>query len=448
MRLRPLLAIFAFIISIGVASVHRESAAATHDDVQFELPLDHGRLHVRDVLLRVCDELGVEAAQSIHNIDWSIDVTSTLGRLQLNVLDRLADGAFTTSVDDQRVTVTVDRAVLQQRISEAGQSLASCMADLTGSVREHKPQTFGLTFATDANPRTPLADMIDPPPCVVILVHGLDDPGLIWRDLIPHVRAAGLTVAEFHYPNDGPISESADLLASVLAELRQRGVTHVDIVAHSMGGLVARDVLTRPAYYHGDASGGDRFPAVDRFIMSGTPNHGAVMARLRGIGEVADHLYRLFNNGRIALDGSFDGSGEAGADLLPDSDFLRRLNARPLPANTRITIIAAQWSAVDGESIRSFADHVRKLAESGNAPDWMRDLVSESNADAAATLMTEAVNGLGDGCVTVKSAKLEGVDDVQIVRGNHVSMILNIIPSDDVPPAISLILDRLRASEW
>jgi pimeloyl-ACP methyl ester carboxylesterase len=421
-------------------------ATDDRDKAILELPLDHGVLHVRDLLQRMCDEIGLSAPDSIKRMTWTIDVKSTLGRMQLNVLDRLADGAFTTSVRGDRVVIAVDKDLLRFRIREAGSAVSSWLAELMGGVQEHQPAVFGLTFVTDVNSRTPIAEVAELPSRVVVLVHGLDDPGFMWRDLIPALRGQGLTVARFEYPNDGPISDSADLLAAALRGLREREVEHVDIVAHSMGGLVTRDVLTRKAFYDGDGAGSEELPAVDRFIMLGTPNHGSNMARLRGLGELREHLYRAFNGDVPAFSFGDDGDGEAAIDLLPDSDFLRRLNARPLPTHTVISIVAAQWSPVDGSSVKSLVRKVQELAGSTSSPKWLRDLANSGDGDAVALLMTQAVYGLGDGCVTIDSTRIEGVEDFELVRGNHLSMIVNITSKDVVPPAVPIVVNRLAAS--
>jgi pimeloyl-ACP methyl ester carboxylesterase len=290
-----------------------------------------------------------------------------------------------------------------------------------------------------------LAEVAEVPSRVVVLIHGLDDPGFMWRDLIPALRGRGLTVARFEYPNDGPISDSADLFAAALRELRNRDVETVDIVAHSMGGLVTRDVLTRKAYYDGDGAGTEDLPAVDRFIMLGTPNHGSNMARLRGLGELREHLYRAFNGDVPAFSFGEDGDGEAAIDLLPDSDFLRRLNARPLPTHTAFSIVAAQWSPLDGSDVKSLVRNVQEFAGSTNSSQWLRDLANSGDGESAAALMTEAVNGLGDGCVTIDSTRIQGVEDFEVVRGNHLSMIVNITSKDVVPPAVPIVVNRLTA---
>jgi len=413
----------------------------------FELPLENGRLNLRDVLVKICDELGIQPGQTVQDFDWSIDVQSAVGRVQVQLFDRLTGGVLSLRVKGDRIVATLDRAALEARLAERSRTLERWLAELTGGAKAQKERHFGLTFITADNPRARVSDLSNPPKRAVVLVHGLDDPGFMWNDLIPELQANHYFVARFEYPNDGPIAESADLLAAALSDARLAGIEHVDVVAHSMGGLVTRDVLTRPAYYNGEGGGGDRYPAIDRFIMLGTPNHGSELARLRGVTEIGEHFYRLMTgqDGRAAAIG--DGSGEAGVDLLPNSDFLRRLNDRPLATHTRCTIVAGQWIPVGGAEVSSFIEKTRRFAESQEAPVWLREWASEQNEKRAAGMIESTIDGLGDGCVTLDSAKLQGVEDVVVVKANHVGMLLRIGPSKATPPAIPIVLDRLGDSK-
>ena len=57
-------------------------------------------------------------------------------------------------------------------------------------------------------------------------------------------------------------------------------------------------------------------------------------------------------------------------------------------------------------------------------------------------------DGVGDGVVSIESARLAGVDDFVTVEGNHLSMIRNVTASSTrLPPAIPIVLDRLD-SVW
>jgi len=436
----------------SLQAVAAASDSENNSHLEFSVPLENGRLHLRDVLEQACERLGMEAGDALQHLEWSIDVTTTLGRLQLHALSRCTDGVLEATVRDDAAVVRVDRKALGALLNHGAQQAEQWLAKAIGrdQLGGAEAMTYRLNFVTPTVARLPIADFPDPPQRVIVLIHGLDDPGFMWRDLIPHLHEHGYTVARFEYPNDTFIRDATDLFAIALAQLREVGVQRVDIIAHSMGGLVTRDLLTRPAYYNGDGTGrtspmgADQLPAVDRLIMLGTPNHGSHLARLRGVAELREHIYRSIMGDGSLFDALRDGRGEAGRDLLPGSAFLRRLNARPLATHTRHTIIAAQISPIDGDDISMIASRIRRLVNMPNAPQWLQNALADQSVEQlAAKLLARAVDGLGDGCVTLESAKLEGVDDFEVVTANHLSMIVNYGFSTDTPPAIPIILQRL-----
>lgn len=249
---------------------------------------------------------------------------------------------------------------------------------------------------------------------IVLLVHGLDEPGTIWDDLAPALHEAGHTVVRFEYPNDQRIALSTDLLMDALRVLRARGVGEADLVCHSMGGLVARDALTR------DTSARTAMPEVHRLVLVATPNHGSALAALQPVSELREVAMRAVKDGELALPAWFiEGRGEAALDLAPDSAFLRDLNARPLPRNMAITIIAGSHVGMDAQGL---SPALRAL--------------------------------LGDGVVSLDSAVLEGVEDVVVVGANHRFMLKRsrleraareaLGMGAPEAPAIAIILERLE----
>ncbi|MHC4103038.1 MAG: esterase/lipase family protein [Planctomycetota bacterium] len=402
--------------------------------VEIRVPLDDGQVRVRDVLEAICREAGIDPGGRFSAVTWTIDVGSPLGRLQVRLFERLAPGAITTDVQPDAVIVRVDRKALAARSDKLLSVAERWVLDATGWGPTER--RFGMTVVTRADRRAPMTALPAGTDRAVVLVHGLDDPGWMWRDLTPQLLDAGHVVLRFEYPNDQPIADSGDLLAASLQDLRTIGIVAVDIVAHSMGGLVSRDVLTRTAYYNGDGTGGTRFPAVDRLIMLGTPNHGSAMVRLRGIAELREQVYRWFSGEWSWQDAMDDGAGEAGRDLLPGSDFLRRLNGRPHPAHTTFTIVAGQLSPVSEEELATLVKRVEALARSMGMDDT-------PGSKMATSMFQEAVRGLGDGVVSIESARLLGVSDLTVVEANHLSMIVNLLPSDSTPPAIPIVLEKL-----
>jgi hypothetical protein len=156
-------------------------------------------------------------------------------------------------------------------------------------------------------------------------------------------------VLTFDYENlNTLIQETAVALREKLAEV---GITagsgkHLDIVAHSMGGLVSRWFIER--------EGGDGL--VNRLVMVGTPNGGSPMFKLKQTGEsmikawAGSSLTAALNglllspivSGAVvaALVKFLDATGKTLAQMDPDSDFLKELVSSTAPQQTRYAVIA------------------------------------------------------------------------------------------------------------
>ena len=260
----------------------------------------------------------------------------------------------------------------------------------------------------------------------VVLVHGLDDPGKVWTVLAPSLAGLGFDVLEMRYPNDQPIVDSAIFFRQELHRLASLGVGEISIVAHSMGGLVSREVLTNAS------STADRFsppviPKVMRLVMIGTPNHGSELARFRILGELREQWVNSTENRGHVLAGIMDGAGEAKIDLLPGSRFLSALNSRPPPESVEMLVIAgvvSPWN--ENDILQMFTSGELN----GAAEEWAEWIQSMNN-------------GLGDGLVTVESTRLEGAGHL-LVNGSHLSMIRNMSStSERIPPAVPLIVEAL-----
>ena len=292
-------------------------------------------------------------------------------------------------------------------------------------------QTIGM-FTFD--PYQPISEKTVHGDAGVVLIHGLDDPGKVWQRLAPALAEQGDQIWFMNYPNDQPVVASAHLLFGVLQRLRSLGIRRIAIVAHSMGGLVSREMLTSPDVAYQVALKAQKVPLVDLLIMVGTPNHGSQLVRLRFFTEVRDHLARLTQGEAGWLGAVFDGAGEAKIDLLPGSRFLTTLNARPHPPGVEQLIIAGIISPWSQSDVDQWRDAIEPYL-----PDDQKE---------QATLLGEhlmsVTNGLGDGLVTVESTRLSGVAH-RTVAGSHLSMIRNVTAeSERVPPAVPIIVDTLQ----
>lgn len=301
----------------------------------------------------------------------------------------------------------------------------------------------GLYLVGDGGKLERLGESSVAPPSIVVLVHGLDDPGDIWVDLLPALQGAGLHAAVFEYPNDQGVARSADFLRAQLRLLGCAGAGRVDLVCHSMGGLIALDALTR-APEHEPLS----LPEVRRLVTVGTPMGGSPWARVRALAEVREHALRWLEgpgwDPRSLLGSLRDGLGEAGADLMPGSPFLESLRARALPEGVHLTVIAGRLTSEE------------RTDTSWLASSWLaRRLLGADEAERLADEARRAVESLGDGVVPLDSALGLGAPDTVLLEASHRGLVRRLPGEQRVraalegaaqpePPAIPIILDRLR----
>ncbi|MGH0029486.1 MAG: lipase family alpha/beta hydrolase [Myxococcota bacterium] len=171
----------------------------------------------------------------------------------------------------------------------------------------------------------------DPSQRTLVFVHGLAANRSGFLPMQAMLRLAGhRNQIAVSYRSRGSIEALALRLKRELD--RRVGGGRIDLVAHSMGGLVAR--------FYVQQLGGDR--RVDRLVTLGTPHHGTHAA-----GFVPSPLVR---------------------QLLPDGPFIRHLNALPAPERTRVTSIVAGRDLLiqPVESAACPFGEVRRLDDAGH----------------------------------------------------------------------------------
>jgi pimeloyl-ACP methyl ester carboxylesterase len=124
----------------------------------------------------------------------------------------------------------------------------------------------------------------------VLLLHGYGCNSGYWAYLVPLLDAARISHATVDLePVTGAIDDYVPLVERAVQELcEQAGTDKVAIVAHSMGGLVARAWMRR----QGSAR-------VARVITLGTPHHGTALASF-GLGANAAQMRRAADAGEAA----------------------------------------------------------------------------------------------------------------------------------------------------
>lgn len=228
-----------------------------------------------------------------------------------------------------RVAITFFLFVVSRRHASRGKPTTSLSA--AQWVRLFLAEWAALTrlylwlqvFPTHRQLDTPLPVVARPP---VLMIHGYGCNEGFWSPLCRHLDQRGVYVVQTLNlePVFGDLDAYVDQMNHAIEALCQRTQTRtLRIVAHSMGGLVARRYLHRYG-----------FNRVERLVILGSPHQGTALARW--------------------------GPGRNARQMEPDSAWLQSLNRVNVPVDTfnlystHDTIVAPQGSALLTEAM-----HVR-----------------------------------------------------------------------------------------
>ena len=215
---------------------------------------------------------------------------------------------------------------------------------------------------------------------VVVLCHGLCMSHLSWHvtegvslgDRLT-TQQPDITVLYLDYNTGQRISKNGRNLSKVLQDLLDANpnISQIDLVGHSMGGLVARSAL-----FYGKLQGRSWVHGVGNLITLGSPHHGASLERIGYY--VQDMIAKLPFAGSLAKLGDLRSAGII--DLRYGS------------------IRDADWKSLEGRSV---------LPQEFRHP--ARLPLDIHTYFAAATLLedhyhSKATHLLGDGLVTIESA--------------------------------------------
>ena len=217
------------------------------------VPLRDGELRLGDLSKAMCRELHLPACDlGLGTVDVK-RLRSADGVAALN--ESLGEGCRVT-VNDDALVLHIDTAKLPRNCATMSKAVRVFTAISRPAATAAQAARYGLQMPAHFDPARPL----------VVLVHGLDCDRANWTDMLSLLTREGHQVACFTYPSDQPVADSAALFARHLTDLRRaHPQSRLDIVAHSMGGLVARAYVEGPDYAGG----------VGRLILVGTPNAGS-----------------------------------------------------------------------------------------------------------------------------------------------------------------------------
>jgi pimeloyl-ACP methyl ester carboxylesterase len=153
----------------------------------------------------------------------------------------------------------------------------------------------------------------------VLFVYGIGGSPQDWRTILQKMDRKKFQLWFYQYPTGFHLDKSANALASSLILLKQRyGFDHLDVVAHSMGGLVSRGAIQRAA-----ALAKTNFVA--HFISISTPWGGHELAQ-RGV---------KYMNYPVP----------SWQDMVPGSPYQKEILSKPLPVGTRYDLIFSYKSS-------------------------------------------------------------------------------------------------------
>lgn len=159
--------------------------------------------------------------------------------------------------------------------------------------RHHRlldPQNVRQSWGTRARCLAELRARAEPEPegtHLVVLLHGLGRTRASLAGMEGALQEEGWRVARLSYPSTrGSIARHAEDVSSVLENLD--GVTRLSLVTHSLGGVVALEVLGDP-----EASWRERLQPAG-LVQLAPPNHGSSLARSLDVAPLSWVLGRAF----------------------------------------------------------------------------------------------------------------------------------------------------------
>jgi hypothetical protein len=269
------------------------------------------RNHVSD--LRGASRLAVDATTGLTGVVEAIQVN--VARMPAKLGGPLVEGAVNgitwltyrsihgvTRAVGSGVDVVLARLVPMLGHMDSSPAREAVIAALNGVLGDYltetgNPLAIAMRWRRDGKPLelTPgalAAAFSMPSPKIVVLVHGLCMNDLQWtRQEHNHgaalARNLGYTPVHLHYNSGQHISTNGRALTAMLEALVAAWPVPVEelaIVAHSMGGLVARS-----AHHYGTVAGHAWRRRLRKLVFLGTPHHGAALER------AGHQLHRLFD---------------------------------------------------------------------------------------------------------------------------------------------------------
>lgn len=250
---------------------------------------------------------------------------------------------------------------------------------------------------------------------VTVVVHGMGSSPKRFCPLTAPLATKQSVFLAFNYPNDGSLEQAGRFLASEIRRVTA-DASDWDFLCHSAGGLVFR--------WYAEIEGG----AFRRAVMTGTPQSGSSLTRLRSFLElsqvIGDLRVGLSESLRISL---ADSQGRMGEDLATGSlflDFLNRPRDTVAAARSRYYLLRGRameprTALILDASLRTGKRLLRQRLDEKELSDaWKQQLAAWIEQSHIPDEILE-----GDFAVTLDRADLEGVARSEVIKANHLQLI-------------------------
>jgi len=380
----------AAVVTLGALAAARAPLAAQESrpvdtSITLRVPVNHGTIALDVFAKAIASAAGLDASE-IDVPARDVQIDGFAGRLATTAIETLTSGAvwFDRTADD--LVIYADPGAVRG----ARRAVVGWIRGLAESAvgADRRPSSLALRLPEPRSPREP----------VVLLVHGIGGDPDTWsafrRELAE--RAPGLPVAALDYAPHEAVEDNARALSAALKEeARAHPGRPIHVVAHSLGGLVARAVVETPELDPGN---------VATLVLLGTPSGGSRLSRLHFLADAVELALGKRSEAAPALLIA-DLFGEATSDLAPGSDFLERLASRGRNPRVRYRLVLGTRAPLASKDLADGSELVRRWLKDKRATspfgllarDYIRDL-------------DELVDGKGDGAVSLRRGALPGVE--------------------------------------
>ena len=290
----------------------------------------------------------------------------------------------------------------------------------------HRRSRYGMHSRPSYRPN-------DPTRPTVCLIHGLNSTSGVFVHMFGPIEEAGYGIVSYDFPYNRDLDETSAAFKRDWAEFRRKTGDSRPwaIVAHSMGSLLARSYVEDDSAFARDVSS---------LILIAPPNRGSSLARAQTFLQMVQGLQAMNGTRRtdpLALLG--DGMGAAADDMTPGSAYLRDLGGRKRREGVIYHTMAGDVGYLNAKA--------RRQVEAQIGGRGMLGGIGRMVAAGASSALDEITDGLGDGCVSVASTRLEGVPDHRVLHANHLELIRAPLLFPDPGPVASMpdILGWLRS---